>query len=168
MKYSVPALVLACVLACACGYVCRREASFVEAEYAPFKGPGNCSVSGRAFARTDKGEFKYPVDTAAMLTPVTSYSSEWFEHCVIDRCPLEESDPRALVYVRTTVPEADGRFVFSKIPPGRYFITCMVRWEEQISPGATRGTLIYAHAQVEIKAGERKTGVVVTRPVDEN
>lgn len=136
----------------------ERMAVFDEKEYIPFAGDGTSSIVGQAFLRAAYGEPKFAAGLSIFLTPVTSYSAEWFTREVLGHRRLTVGDPRAYRYVRRDIGDAEGRFSFNAIPAGRYYVTCEIHWEEEEE--FFRDT---AYAVVEVGPGVRAE-VVVTRP----
>ncbi len=133
-----------------------RQASFVEAEYAPYREKGTASISGQAFLRTRGGDVKLGAGLTVVMHPVTSYSTEWFERYVIRGKSIEDLDPRAASYVRETIADGEGRFRFNNLPAGEYYLSCYIRWFIT----ATRISGGWAYGKASVASGEHAEAVV--------
>lgn len=150
--------------------VYQRTAKFSETEYAPYGRSGGATIEGQAFAMTRGGDSKKCAGRQVILHPATSYSTEWFEHAVLQEEIVQPiGDVRLGQYQRTTTSDADGRFVFENVPAGAYFVTCRVSWEVArtvcmgrgcYTTGDEQGGTVYARVTVAEGARVR---VVVTR-----
>lgn len=159
-----------CLTACASKpkpYV--RTAPFVVDEYAQYSGEGDAAIEGQAFVKTAGGDVKPCAGNNVILNPVTSYSAEWFEHAIVKGETVTSPDPRVKDYARKVMGDADGRFVFEKLPPGSYYVTCLITWKvpEVVWTPFGMTTVLsdtggQAYAQVTVTAGERAK-VIATR-----
>ncbi len=102
---------------------------FPEQEYQNLQHSGAAVVKGQAFLKTRGGDVKLAAGNEVILNPVTSYSNEWYEKAYVQRKNLIESDPRLRNYVKRTVADGSGRFVFKNVPPGEYYVTTVITWE---------------------------------------
>lgn len=128
---KIAILLFVCVLA-SCATVPQPKISrmtFPEQEYQNLPKSGTALVKGQAFLKTRGGDVKVGAGNEVILNPVTSYSNEWYEKAYVQRMNLVEADPRLWNYVRKTVADGSGRFVFKDVPPGEYYITTVVTWE---------------------------------------
>lgn len=112
---------------------------FPEAEYRALPRTGTGRIQGQAFLKTMGGHVKTAAGNDVLLNPVTSYSEQWhlaYRH----NQPLEprESDSRVKPYTRTTVADGEGRFEFTHVPAGEYFLVTTVAW---YAPTGYRGGL---------------------------
>lgn len=138
MKAAACVLGLAALLG-AC--VERRPAtnsSFSAEEAAYIRKPGNGIIVGHAFRTRAKGQVVNAAGEVVRLVPATAYASQRFaslygraKFIPAASYPQEEPDPRYAEYTRTTKAEANGRFAFDKVAPGRYFVTTQVIWGEE-------------------------------------
>jgi hypothetical protein len=159
-------LLLSVILQACTALPAPRTAAFQEAEYQPYAGAGEGSVSGQVSMRTGEN---YVTSGGGckevLLEPVTSYSTEWFEREVMKNEPLGAPDPRTLTYRRTTQTDGTGYFHFERLPPGSYYVACLVRWDRWIMQG-TRPVMFeeatWVHGRLTLKAGEH--GRVVLSP----
>ena len=111
---------------------------FPEKEYQALPASGSSTVRGQAFLKTRSGAVKLAAGNDVLLNPVTSYSTEWYEKNYLAGQPLEQPDPRLWNYVRKQVADGGGRFTFSNVPPGDYYVTTEVTWE---APTGYQGSL---------------------------
>jgi hypothetical protein len=140
----------------------QLTATFDTLEYAPYTGPGTGTVSGQAFLKTRGGEVRLGAGCTVMLCPATSYSKEWFEVRVLRDMATTPPDERTTSFTRTTLADGDGRFSFSGLPPGRYYLASYVRWDVPGRNGLQpSGGWAYAKATVD---SAQHVDVVVTQP----
>ena len=139
-----------------------RQAIFNESEYAPYKGVGTAIVYGEAFLLTRGGDVKKGAGARIYLSPVTSYSTEFFQRSVLAGQRLEDPDPRVVPYVRTTIADSEGKFEFSDVPAGTFYLYCWIVWEVPIGYGNTMPTGGAAGTQIQLKSADR-TRVILTR-----
>ena len=137
----------------------QRKEKYNEEEYAPYKKAGTGSISGQAFAKTNRGDVKYGAGNTVFLTPETKYSAEWYAYGVVLRNKFAEPGvPEAGAFTRETLGDGFGHFRFEELPAGDYYVFCEIKW--RVSMHEETGGYVYA--RVSLKDGEKKT-VVVTR-----
>ena len=139
----------------------KRQAAFVESEFAPYAGTGTSTITGQAFLKTRSGELRFGAGCEVVMVPVTPYTTETGERAVLRNERLEAPDPRYAAYRRTTIADGNGNFEFRNIPAGSYYLSCDIRWEyaTQYGLSATGGT---AFGKTTVAAGAT-TKVIVTR-----
>lgn len=102
-----------------------------EAEYQPYLAGGTESLAGQAFlAQRDGGVVKAAGRTVT-LDPATSVGNEWWGKAGkfwVHRS-LTPPSPGFAKARRTTVADADGRFKFSGLARGKYYVRTEVTWE---------------------------------------
>jgi hypothetical protein len=135
-----------------------RLAAFSQTEYAPYDRPGDASISGSASLRSDEGNVTSGGGCKeVVLEPVTSYSTEWFDHEVMKNERLGPPDPRALTYRRTTQMDSTGHFHFEQLPAGSFYLACLMRWDRWIMQG-TRPIMFeeaaWVHGRLTLRPGE--------------
>jgi hypothetical protein len=140
----------------------KRQAQFIEAEYAPYGKPGTSTISGQAFVKTRGGDVRYGAGNEVGLNPVTTYSNEWFEQTVRKQRVMEAADPRCDKYYWETRADGEGRFTFENLPAGEYYVFCVISWEVagQYGMETTGGV---ASAKVKVGSGQHLKNVIVTR-----
>lgn len=111
---------------------------------------GTTTIEGVAYTKP-KTQFGYKApfankifakNVSILLFPVTPYFEEWY------RLRNEKEGKRTHVYMSDEafrfriVEQTDeyGRFKFERMKPGRYFIQCIVTWNEQRSRDVYRGS----------------------------
>ena len=137
------AWVVACTAACALGIclghagcmtsvppVLDRREPYVDADYGPYRGDGTAEVSGRAVARARGGGYIYAAGDSVYLFPATPYTDEWWQRTMVEGSYLTPPDERSLRYMRTTVADDEGKFLFRSLPPGDYYVVCIVTWPD--------------------------------------
>lgn len=106
-----------------------RTTRYNEQEYAPYASQGTSSITGQAFLKTRGGDVKYGAGNEIVLTPRTSYSSEWWTKAVLQDHVLAPGDSLAEGFSGYTVADGEGRFRFDSLPAGEYFVITEVSWE---------------------------------------
>ena len=120
-----PSLLLVAALATGCAHAtgpAARETSFNEQEYAQYAYAGTGTISGQVMVRAEGGQTRPAEGSQVSLNPVTSYSTEWWNRTVVGGLNLRSADEREQKYLRTAVTDAQGRFLFSDLPRGEYFV----------------------------------------------
>lgn len=107
----------------------KRLTTFQEAQFEPFKGQGTSTLSGEAFMRTRGGDVKLGAGLEVFLYPVTDYTTEMMQREVLGTERLEPMDERLAPFVRSTRANSRGEFEFAKLPPGEYYLLCLIQWE---------------------------------------
>lgn len=137
--------------------------AFPEAEYAALAKTGTAVVNGQAFLKTRGGDVKTAAGEDVMLNPVTSYSQQWAEVAYLGGRDLTAADSRYAQYVRTTTANAEGRFTFTDVPPGDYYLTATVVWDAPTGyQGALRRQGGLVSQRITVKDGD-KLDIVLTR-----
>jgi len=160
MRY-VWILTLTLVLA-ACSFSRGRskkpKPQFVAAEYAPYATAGTSAVVGQAFLKTRGGDVKYGAGNKVTLTPVTSYSTPYFESGSAKL--VSPSDPNVEEYTWSTIGDGEGRFVFEGLPPGEYYVACWITWLVPYGKG-TRTSGGVARRRITVGPDEVLENVIV-------
>ncbi|TAL45435.1 MAG: hypothetical protein EPN91_02155 [Salinibacterium sp.] len=90
-------------------------------------------LTGQAFLRTRAGAVKPAAGREVTLDPVTRLSKPWWDTCARDyHCHPAPAPDAFMAARRTTVADADGRFRFERITPGRYYVRTEVTWSATI------------------------------------
>lgn len=139
----------------------KRNAAFVESEYAPYDRAGTGVIEGQAFLRTRGGDVKTCAGRDVYLNPVTTYSTEFYDRSCIGLETLEIADPRASKYRKTAIGDVHGAFRFDGLVAGDYYIASPIYWEYM--QNSVTGSV--AHAKVTVREGQT-TKVVVTRQAE--
>ncbi|PTT91073.1 hypothetical protein DBR42_04595 [Pelomonas sp. HMWF004] len=101
--------------------------------------PGRHSVVGSALLRQQGGGVVTCAGEEVLLFPATDYAAERMEWVFGSKGPRGYSRPKGALYFKPDYPEfhqlmkrstcdAQGAFVFSKLQPGRYYITTRISW----------------------------------------
>jgi hypothetical protein len=141
--------------------------AFNAAEVAWANGQGNNTITGSAVLRTVGGDPKTCAGFAVTLTPVSTYSSEIMAQQFgsttsgfIHEYSIKNVSPESAYFEtqRSTTCDAQGRFVFSNVPDGDWFVTTKVTWGAvqggRYSYVATQGG--YLMQQVNVSGGQTK------------
>lgn len=137
---------------------------FPEDEYNALPTTGTGTVAGQAFLKTVGGDVKTAAGNTVILNPVTSYSEQAYAAFSAGRqLDPVEPDTRLYKYARTTTADGEGRFEFSNVPPGEYFIATSVVWQAPVGYRGTmrvQGGLVFK--RVRVGDGEA-VKVIITR-----
>lgn len=126
-------------------------------------------IAGTVTVKSRTGEVRKGSDSTVYLIPVTAYSTEWFQHYVVNGERVNGKDPRSFGPTRAAATDADGRFEFRAVAPGEYFLTGTVQYQR---PGFRMGRLnfglrtlerIEAYARVKVESNQQ-VEVEVTHP----
>lgn len=102
-----------------------------EAEYLAYKKTGTGRIEGQAFLVQNGGGVVKAAGRSVTLDPATSIGEEWWikaGHSYRFRDVTPQSD--GFYYGRRqTIADADGKFKFENLAPGRYYIQTVVTWE---------------------------------------
>lgn len=110
--------------------------SFSATEAAYIKKPGTGVITGHAFRTRATGTVVNAAGEVVRLIPATAYAQERITQLYGDRkfvpvarYPRQDTpDPAYAEHTRTVKSQANGRFRFDNVPPGRYFITAQIIW----------------------------------------
>lgn len=124
-----------------------------QAAYINDKGSG--TITGQAFLRRNDGIVVYAAGSEVNLIPKTTYSDERIaaiygsgKLSMFGRT-FKNDDPEYYKYSRRTVANGEGRFTFTDVPDGDYYVTTQVIWQVQYSQQG--GALM---ERVQIKGGK--------------
>jgi hypothetical protein len=155
----------ALVLAGCAGDRVALESRFDPAEVAWFWARGTNAISGTAILRTARGNAKTCAALPVTLFPASRYARERMRHLygsedggfnpLVGGRPADFTgdDPRYTATARTTHCDARGRFWFSELPDGEYFLTSSVTWRERDFGLDQGGHLM---RRVRVSTGETK------------
>ncbi|PKB22061.1 carboxypeptidase-like regulatory domain-containing protein [Janthinobacterium sp. 64] len=103
---------------------------FQQAEYDALSKTGSGGVKGQAFMKTKGGEFKEAGGDTVTLRPKTEYArklamlpASLYKCQVVSTVSLKFCD-----YDRTAMTDSEGRFEFTEVPDGTYYVTTNVSW----------------------------------------
>ncbi len=102
-----------------------------EAEYQPYLAGGTGCVTGQAFLAQVGGGVVKAAGRTVTLDPATSVGNEWWGKAgkIWAFRSLTPPSPGFAKVRRTTVADADGRFKFTALAAGKYYVRTEVTWE---------------------------------------
>ncbi len=156
-KWIVLILVALSMTSCARTY--EREAQFIQEEYAPYEGEGTAQICGQAYVSLDGGNQHVASGNNVLLAPVTTYTQEAYEIKVLGGENMVDPDPQAMKFEKHTRTDDEGRFCFTKLPAGEYYVVADVVLSS--STKEHRESQL-AHAKASVKAKEN-VYILVTR-----
>jgi hypothetical protein len=96
---------------------------------------GTGRIEGQAFTETRGGEVRHAAGDTITLLPDTPYVRDAVEYLAFKTPPAEgqvTSEPNLQFldeYKRQALGDAEGRFAFEGLAPGKYIIAAVIRWE---------------------------------------
>ncbi len=156
--------ILLVILGCAAQSGIKREKRrpFNPADYAFVQLVGDSEIEGQIILPKPNGEKEFCKGCEVTLNPATSYSEEFYVKTVQNGIPIEEPDLRALKYIRKTVTNDSGKFVFKRLGDGKYYLYAPVEIEIPRGNGKTRKISTYVYQTIYLRPGE-KLKVILTK-----
>ena len=141
-----------------------RTVMFNEDEFRPYAEKGTAIITGDAFLKTRGGEIRKGAGNTIYLMPVTAYTGEWIAHIsMYSYLQIAPPDPQYFKYEKTTTADSDGRFEFTDLPAGQYYVATKIVWEVPSGGGGLSETGGWTSAKVQVALGEKKKVVVTGR-----
>ncbi|MEX0828819.1 MAG: hypothetical protein WD032_01105 [Nitrospirales bacterium] len=153
------ALLLMTALMMSCAKPNERKAEFIHEEYAPYVGEGTARICGQAYVTVENGKQHVASGDRVLLAPVTSYTEEAFRVKVLGGREIADPDPEAAKFEKRTKTDTEGRFCFTGLPAGEYYVVADI-----VLPTSTKEhrESQLAHAKASVKADENMY-LLVTR-----
>ena len=145
----------------------QRQATFTPEDYTTYRTKGTGTLSGEAFLRTRGGDVRYAVGQDVWLIPATAYGKEFMEQDLVkaQSDTIPPLDRRIYDAIRTDQADSHGRFSFTELPTGEYFIVTTIFWEvpKYTKHGSSSSSIGGAVWQpVTVRDGEQKN-IILTR-----
>jgi len=152
-------LLLIAFLMMSCARTYDRKAEFNPEEYAPYAGTGTARVCGQAYLTMEDGKSHMASGDRVLLAPATSYTEEAVMVKVRRGRKMVDPVPEAMKFEQHTKTDAEGRFCFTGLPAGDYFVVADIALPT--STKEHRESQL-AHAKASVKADEN-VYILVTR-----
>jgi hypothetical protein len=138
MNFSLMRLVLlwvvvAIVAGCATQPV-KLTTRFNPAEAQYINGKGKAQIAGQLFRRRNDGIVVYGAGSEVRLTPATAYARERISDLygagkvATSTIKFADENPEYRQFTRVVKANGEGRFLFTDVAPGTYFVTGPVTW----------------------------------------
>ncbi len=152
-------VVMVAMIIISCARTYDRQAEYIPEEYAPYAGEGTARICGQAYLTLDGTKQHVASGDRVLLAPVTSYTDEAFMVKVLRGRKMVDPDPEAMKFEKHTRTDSEGRFCFTKLPAGEYYIVADIAL-----PTSTKEQRDsrFAHAKAAVKADEN-VYILVTR-----
>ncbi len=134
------------------------DLALLRQQSAPYGQPGTARIQGQIRLPVGGGLIVVPPATPVFLTPATTWMQAQVRQQVVgaDRLP-KRVDAGEIWWVKNT--DTGGRFSFSELPAGDYFVLCSVAWTTASGKAETQ----VAWAQLTLAAGG-DARLIVGRP----
>ncbi len=123
---------------------------------------GTGTITGRAFVKASDGSVRDAAGSSATLLPVTEYAVQRV-NAIYGSAGIatqkvqfskESDDPRYQVYTRTAAVGEGGKFTFSGLAAGDYFVTTGINWKTLDASGRPVRRGIALVKRVTVAKGE--------------
>ena len=142
-----------------CAKTYDRQAEYIHEEYAPYAGEGTARICGQAYLSGDDDKQHVASGDRVLLAPVTSYTEEAIKVKVMRGRNMVDPDPDAAKFEKHTKTDDEGRFCFTGLPAGEYYVVADIALPT--STKEHRKSQL-AHAKASVKADEN-VYILVTR-----
>ena len=145
------------LLLSACVSTAKVQSTFDAKAAAYIHQKGSGRIEGQAFLRQRGGSVVKAAGETVHLIPATRYALERFaaiygeRKSVFGGRQIQDTPPEYTQYMRSTKADAEGRFSFDGIAPGRYLVQTQVYWAV---PGSYIPEGAAFHERVEVGSGE--------------
>jgi hypothetical protein len=109
-----------------------------EAAYQPFATAGTATLTGSSYLVTKGGDVKRGAARQVFLIPDTPFLRARMKeddryYSTFEWLGFGRTDPATITqawkHTRIVIGDADGKFVFTKVPPGGYFVETKLQWQ---------------------------------------
>lgn len=128
--------------------------------------PGTGRIEGQAFTETRGGEVRHATGDTVTLQPDTAYVRDAIQYLAF------ESQPRAGLVTsipnlqfldtskRQTIADADGRFAFEGLVPGKYIVSAVISWEASAREGVFAPQFVSVVGFADVNEGGTTKAIV--------
>lgn len=145
-----------------CGCVTQRI-PFPEAELASLVLKGDKIVTGTVFLVDQLDEKQLGGGSEVVLEPVSSYSQQWYDVKYLANRSIAKPDQRYEVYLKKTTADDAGRFSFSGVAPGNYFLRAPLFWEATTCSAGVVRTEVIITKKISISKDDTTLEIPLTK-----
>jgi len=124
---SVVSILGVSLVLCACAPV-QREVPFNESAFTSTLRSGSEFIQGQAFTILKNGSRRMQEHGSVLLMPKNSYTTEIVQKEYNQGLKLTPPDLHLRKYVRETVADVNGNFIFHNVAPGQYYVASHIKW----------------------------------------
>jgi hypothetical protein len=112
---------------------------------------GNSTITGQAFAKTQGGDVKYGAGNTINLIPLTPYVEQAINLSnKANAFTTVDIDKRMFDYAKKTTADGTGKFKFTDLSSGKYYLETDIKWQYQTQYGLqTTGGTVKGIANIE-------------------
>lgn len=146
----------------ACAGIGEQATAFSEAEHRAYFVKGSAAIAGEGFIRRPNGALARCSGLEVTLAPQSPYFKEWVAHVrAKERIPDSEAlSAKHRAGLRVTQCDLTGRFQFTDLPAGKWYVSTAIGYASDRDPFATDSLFV---TEVETKPGETAF-VVLSNP----
>ena len=100
------------------------------------------------------------------LEPVSSYSDQWQQVKYLGNRSIKKADPRYENYVFQAKTDKEGKFSFSGIGSGEYYLTGIVPWRAQDCSANWVITKIMVSKKITLSSIDNNSTITLTKPFE--
>jgi hypothetical protein len=101
-----------------------------EKEYTTYMKPGTATLTGQAFLVQNGGQTVKAAGQTVTLDPATTIGTEWWQKAGNNWEKRNFTHPSQIFTAarKTTTADAEGRFKFKNLAPGKYYVRTDITW----------------------------------------
>jgi len=122
---------------------------FPTSEYYSLPRSGRATIKGTIYITDSYGNRVLGAGTRLYLSPVTSYSKQWYVESYLGGNRMQKADSRLFNYLKFTAANSSGKFAFYGVPNGSYYLIGTVKCGEQCGYASEKSIRISRRVSVQ-------------------